>query len=72
MKTFELKTMHEISSEQQASLIAGVGSSCSCTCGTCSCSCSAESPSGSVDSATSDIQYSGRYTVSDSTQGSRK
>lgn len=72
MKKFELKTMQEISAEQQANLIAGSGSSCSCSCGSCSCSCSSESPSGSVDSATHDIQDSGRHDVSDSTQGRRK
>lgn len=65
MKDFKLKTMQEISAEQQANLIAGSGSSCSCSCGSCSCSCSSESPSGSVKEATKDIQDSGRHTVKD-------
>ncbi len=62
--------MLEISAEQQANLIAGAGSSCSCSCGTCSCSCSSDSPSGTVDSATSDITESVRYTAKDSKKGS--
>lgn len=66
MKEFKLKSMQEISAEQQANLMAGSNaSSCSCSCGTCSCSCSAESPSGTVKDATSNIQHSARFVAND-------
>lgn len=65
MKKFNLKSIYEISAEEQANLIAGAGKECSCSCGSCSCSCSSQAPSGTVKDSTDDIQDGARFVAND-------
>lgn len=57
MKQFQLKTLIELTSEEQQHIVAGSSASdCgTCTCGDCAtCSCSSSSTSASVDGAKQD------------------
>lgn len=55
MKQFQLKTLTELTSEEQQNLVAGSGDCGTCTCGDCpTCSCSSDSTSNSVEGAKQD------------------
>ena len=58
MKKFQLKTLTELTSEEQQHIVAGfTASDCgTCSCGCASCSCSSDSTDASVDGAKQDAK----------------